>query len=68
MSFDLFGMLEQSQATGLPFGGGLNSAGMADEQRNNDRGGNPRLPRPPRPQTVTAGTANRICHANDGPY
>lgn len=54
MSFDLFGMLEQSQATGLPFGGGVNSAGMADEQRNNDRGGNPRLPRPPRPQTTTS--------------
>jgi hypothetical protein len=46
MSFDLFGMMEQQQATGVPFGQGLNSAGMADRQRNNDRGGNPRsLPR-----------------------
>lgn len=46
MSFDLFGMSETAQATGVPFGRGINSVGMADDQRNNDRGGRPRLPRP----------------------
>lgn len=35
-------MRDQAAAAGMPLGGGLNMAGMANNQRGNDRGGNPR--------------------------
>lgn len=46
---DLMALQDQSDLSGVPIGQGINTAGMADRQRNNARSGAPRPVRPPRP-------------------